>query len=823
MSRAEDSLRQPNFDWTTSARNAFVSFASSVPAALLGRETTWTEIPYEQLEFGDLIGAGSFGTVHAGKLFGSHVAIKRFQLINAATAHDMTASIRREIAHLEAIHHPNIVHAFGAVTGDPQRLCIVLERAQCSLYDRLHKPGKSPMRVALVAHYAVQIGSGLAFMHERGLSHRDLKSGNVLVFAGEVVKLADFGLARVARQAGASAMPSTAAAPVGTAHWMAPELHAAVVDPRTGKAVGGKLSLLPVDAYAFGMILFELLAGRVPFAEFVGSPMLLFRALDKGERPALPGRLAAELEPLAAVMRALWATAPADRPRVDRALVTQLQTIADACSTRTDVMPYERKASGPGLRLTWTTAAAPPQSATAALRTGTASAPPSAAPPPAPTSTPGAAAVASAAALDARSAPPTAEAQRASPGGGCCGALGASRARAAQLRAEAAAAEAAESSALVAAQDEAAANAAAAERESRELRARGAGDLCAVCVDSLVDLAVPGYREESAVRRELVARAAEKERLAAAALAVEAAALAAEAARVERAARDAAARAEQDAREAKAAALAVKRATDAAVARAIKVMTLEELDALGALAQAAGSSTEELLRASDVQLGGKGLGAEAAAGLRALLQWSPRLESLDLRQNALGDEGAAALAPALAACATLKALDLSADAVGDVGALALGAARAASGGAAAAAIAFDLSRNTIGTRGWAAFGPQRERLQSQAAAAARAEAAARAAEVQAAEKIEAAQRVEALQMRRDARKRKAAACAETCGGAVCLVTRAAVVCARACCLYRDALHEVDMACEDACLFVLCVTAAERRARLDDMRRVGPRP
>lgn len=98
MSRAEDSLRQPNFDWTTSARNAFGSFASSVPAALLGRETTWTEIPYEQLEFGDLIGAGSFGTVHAGRLFGSEVAIKRFQLVTAASAPVLVASMCRSRA-----------------------------------------------------------------------------------------------------------------------------------------------------------------------------------------------------------------------------------------------------------------------------------------------------------------------------------------------------------------------------------------------------------------------------------------------------------------------------------------------------------------------------------------------------------------------------------------------------------------------------------------------------------------------------------------------------------------------------------------------------
>jgi serine/threonine protein kinase len=348
------SQQQTNADWTTSVRNAFSNFRPSVPSVLVAR-AAYTEIPRRQLDLGKVLGAGSFGTVYEGLFGGTQVAIKRFELVDAAAAPALVASIRREVAHLEGMQHPNVVRAFGAVTTEPRELCIVLERAQCSLHDLLHKPGMAPMRASLVAHYAVQIGSGLYFMHERGFSHRDLKSANVLVFAGDVVKLADFGLARATQHAGASVVHSVAGA-VGTIPWMAPELHVMVIDPRTGKVVGA-LSFLAIDAYAYAMVLYELLAGRVPFDEYPNTTFIL-RALDKGERPALgAGRLVAELEPLAALMRALWATEPAERPLVDRALVAQLQAIATACSTRIDVMPYARKPSA-GLQLGWPFSAA---------------------------------------------------------------------------------------------------------------------------------------------------------------------------------------------------------------------------------------------------------------------------------------------------------------------------------------------------------------------------------------------------------------------------------------------------------------------------------
>jgi hypothetical protein len=64
----------------------------------LSEEPAFTEIPFKQLEFLETLGAGSFGTVHAGRLFGSEVAIKRFQLVTAASAPVLVASMCRSRA-----------------------------------------------------------------------------------------------------------------------------------------------------------------------------------------------------------------------------------------------------------------------------------------------------------------------------------------------------------------------------------------------------------------------------------------------------------------------------------------------------------------------------------------------------------------------------------------------------------------------------------------------------------------------------------------------------------------------------------------------------
>jgi len=148
----------------------------------------------------------------------------------------------------------------------------------------------------LVLRIGARVASALAHAHARGVVHRDLKPGNVIVnLAAGQVKLADFGVAR-----DADASHTRTGMSLGTPAYMAPE------------QLAGEPASPASDAYALGVMLFELLTGRRPHqADTLGAllratasqPPAALRAL----RPDLPA-------PAAAAVEALLARDPADRP-----------------------------------------------------------------------------------------------------------------------------------------------------------------------------------------------------------------------------------------------------------------------------------------------------------------------------------------------------------------------------------------------------------------------------------------------------------------------------------------------------------------------------
>ena len=101
------------------------------------------------------------------------------------------------------------------------------------------------------------IGAGVAYLHDRGIVHRDLKPGNIFCDEG-VVKIGDYGLSKFISCSRRSGHTES----IGTVHYMAPE----VANGRYGKEI---------DVYALGVILYELLTGRVPFeGESVGEVLM---------------------------------------------------------------------------------------------------------------------------------------------------------------------------------------------------------------------------------------------------------------------------------------------------------------------------------------------------------------------------------------------------------------------------------------------------------------------------------------------------------------------------------------------------------------------
>ena len=132
------------------------------------------------------MGVGSSGTTYEAGWRGASVAVK-------VAGHGVTklAEFRAEVAALTQLRHPHVVQYMGAVV-EPPTHCLVLE--YCAGGDlRTALRSATPPGLALKA--CDGIASGMAYLHRRRIMHRDLKSANVLIDGGGVIKLTDFGVA----------------------------------------------------------------------------------------------------------------------------------------------------------------------------------------------------------------------------------------------------------------------------------------------------------------------------------------------------------------------------------------------------------------------------------------------------------------------------------------------------------------------------------------------------------------------------------------------------------------------------------------------------
>ncbi|HEV8124771.1 MAG TPA: serine/threonine-protein kinase [Gemmatimonadales bacterium] len=202
----------------------------------------------------------------------------------------------QEVRTTASLQHPNILALFDSGSADGYLYYVMPFVEGETLRDRLDR--EKQLSVADSIAITSQIAAALAYAHERGIVHRDIKPDNIMFSSGQAV-VADFGIARAIGSAGGTQLTATGMA-IGTPAYMSPEQSAGESD------VDGRS-----DLYSLASVLYEMLAGEAPFtgqtaaaiiAKRLGAPTPQVRVV----RPAVP-------EPVDRVLQKALQRAPADR------------------------------------------------------------------------------------------------------------------------------------------------------------------------------------------------------------------------------------------------------------------------------------------------------------------------------------------------------------------------------------------------------------------------------------------------------------------------------------------------------------------------------
>jgi eukaryotic-like serine/threonine-protein kinase len=202
----------------------------------------------ERYELQGVVGTGGMSSVYRAHdtLLERDVAIK---VLHEQYSEDEEHAARflREARAVAQLSHPNIVTVIDRGEQDGRQFIVFEFVDGETLKDVVVRGGALPVRRAL--ELGLEVGQALAFAHQHGLVHRDVKPQNVLLNGDGRAKVTDFGIVRSLDAVG----HTTTGTVLGTSHYIAPEQ--ARGEPVTGQT----------DVYSFGVVLFELLAGEVPY------------------------------------------------------------------------------------------------------------------------------------------------------------------------------------------------------------------------------------------------------------------------------------------------------------------------------------------------------------------------------------------------------------------------------------------------------------------------------------------------------------------------------------------------------------------------------
>ncbi len=237
---------------------------------------------------GEQIGAGGMARVYRAEdtRLDRTVAVK---ILSAQFADDpsFVDRFRREAQTAAKLNHPNVVGVYDNGAEDGTNYIVMEFVEGRTLAEFLSGGGRlSPTKSVEVAE---SVCTALEYAHQRGVVHRDIKPGNIMVTRDGLVKVMDFGIARLTTTAETVAQT---AAVLGTAAYLSPE-------QAQGQSVDGRS-----DIYSLGCVLFELLSGRAPFS---GDSAMAVAMKHIHDAPPVPSKLNPEITPQmdAVVMKAL--------------------------------------------------------------------------------------------------------------------------------------------------------------------------------------------------------------------------------------------------------------------------------------------------------------------------------------------------------------------------------------------------------------------------------------------------------------------------------------------------------------------------------------
>lgn len=278
------------------------SEANSELLAYLSSNFTKFSIRWQQ---GRFIGSGSFGTVYAAVNMdnGMVMAVKEIKMQDSQSMKQVLKAIKDEMTVLEMLRHPNIVLYYG-VEVHRDRVFIFMEYCQGGSLARLLEFGRIEDE-KVIQVYTMQMLEGLAYLHNKGVVHRDVKPENILLDHLGVIKFVDFGAAKVIAKHGRTRQihgtighnntgDDRLNSLTGTPMYMSPETITGTNQDRQSS----------VDIWAMGCCVLEMATGRRPWANLDNEWAIMYH-IAAGQLPQVPSSDQLSKQGLAFLMRTL--------------------------------------------------------------------------------------------------------------------------------------------------------------------------------------------------------------------------------------------------------------------------------------------------------------------------------------------------------------------------------------------------------------------------------------------------------------------------------------------------------------------------------------